>query len=188
MRYFYLNNEQLEKGYPAVLTTSDIQLEKYETNFLEKGILAREYMGEFLPERLIYDDKLKEVRIATEQECYDLDPVNYILKEDIHYLKNGEIKIKSEYPQYMLKPFFSVGKEKWEETATNLEIKNYESEVYKSFYYSELNNFGKVIFEYNAGVKTKVEYEKCQEYIRLLVAQLNLDIRTKVERPDAMIY
>lgn len=188
MRYFYLNNEHLEKGYPAVLTTSDIQLEKYEMDFLDKGILAREYKGEFLPERLIYDDKLKEVRIATEQECYDLDPINYILKEDIHYLKNGKIKIKPEYPREILKPFFSNESEQWEETATDLEIKNYKSEMYKSFYHSELNNFGKVIFEYNAGVKTKLEYEKCQEYIRLLVAQLNSDVRVNVEKPEAMIY
>lgn len=68
MKYFYLNNEHLEKGYPAVLTISDIQVEEYEIDFLSKGILAREYIGEFLPERLVYDEELENVRIATEQE------------------------------------------------------------------------------------------------------------------------
>lgn len=88
----------------------------------------------------------------------------------------------------MLKPFFSKENEKWEETATNLEIKNYEDESYKSFYYSELEKFSKVNLEYNAGVKTKSEYEKCKEYIRSLAVQINLEVKVNVERPKTMIY
>lgn len=188
MKYFYLNNEHLKKGYPAVLLMDESPLENYEIEFLNKGVSAREYRGDYLPERLVYDEKLKKVREATEQEKYDLDPTNYILKEDIYYFKNGEVKLKPEYPKDMLKPIFSVDKELWEENATELEIKNYENEVYKTFYYSELENFSKVTAEYNAGVKTQEEYEECQEYIRALASQLNSDNKVEIERPSSMDY
>lgn len=188
MKYFYLNNDHLKKGYPAVLLMQDASLENYEMNFLNKGISSREYIGEYLPERLIYDEKLKKVRIPTEQECYDLDPSNYVLKEDTYYLKNEKVKLKPEYPKNMIKPIFSVDKESWEESATELEIKNYKNEVYKAFYYSELEVFSKVTAEYNAGVKTQKEYEECQEYIRALASQLNSDNKIEIKRPDSMNY
>lgn len=188
MKYFYLNNEHLIKGYPAVLLMTDNPLDNYEVEFLNKGIFAREYKGEYLPERLVFDDESKKVRIATEQECYDLDPINYVLKEDIHYLKNGIVKEKTDYPREMIKPIFSIEKEIWEESASEVEIKNYSNEIYKSFYYSELESFNKAIAEYNSGVISQTEYEECQAYIRALAAQLNSDNKIEIERPSVMDY
>ncbi|MGL5655917.1 MAG: hypothetical protein ACRCXY_03640 [Fusobacteriaceae bacterium] len=187
MKYFYLNSEHLKKGYPAVLLIKDTPLENYEIEFLNTGISAREYVGEYLPERLIYDEKSRKVREATEQEKYHLDPINYILREDLYYLKNEEVKLKPKQPQDMLKPIFEIEREEWKESATELEIKNYYDEKYKMFYHFELENFTKVTSEYNAGVKTQEEYVECQEYIRALASQLNSDIRVEIERPNSMI-
>lgn len=186
MKYFYLNEEHLQKGYPGVLEISDKAIENYEVEFLKKGIVARVYIGEYLPDRLVWDSNLKEVRIATEQERYDLDPANYELRENSHYMKDGIIKNKPQYPTNMLKPIFSVDLEIWEEAATQVELENHANAIYKNFYNEELEKFSKTTNEYNAGVITEAEYEECRAYIRALATQLDSNIKKGIERPMIM--
>lgn len=188
MKYYYLDENWLKKAYPCVIETREESINDYEMYFLQRELVVKEYVGEYLPERLVWDEKLKKVREATEQEKYKLDPSTFQLQEDKYYIKDDEVKELPTLDIFMLKPLFNINLEEWIETATSIELKNYEDATYREFYYKELEDFNKATSEYNAGVMNEEEYKECQDYIKFLASQLNSDKRIDMTKPLQMRY
>lgn len=184
-KYFYLKDSELKKGYPCVIEQKEQPITDYENYFLQKGVVVREYYGEAsIPERMVWDNTIKKVRKATEQEKYDIDGANYNLMEDKNYIKNDIVKELPPVPQEMLKPVFNIDTELYEETATEVELNNYEMFKVNENYKQQLNKFNLSIAEFNATVITAEEYEISKNYIISLAN--NLDNPTeywKIQEP-----
>lgn len=187
-KYYYLNDKNLKNGFPCVVQVSDEPIKDYETYFLQRELFVREYINESLPERLVWDEKLKVVREATETEKYILSKETYTLKKDTYYIKNEEVRELPQKEKFYLKPSFNIETEKWEELASDVELRSYDDAVYREFYYKELNDFNKATTEFNAGILTQEQYDECRTYIQSVQAQLNAYPRVEVKKPIQMNY
>lgn len=188
MKYYYLNDKQLKQAYPCVVEVRETAIDNYELYFLQRELFVREYINETLPERVVWDNKLKIVREATETEKYTLSKETYTLKKDTYYIKNEEVRELPQKEKFYLKPSFNIETEKWDELASEMELRNYDDAVYREFYYKELNDFNKATMEFNAGILNQEQYDECRIYIQSVQAQLNTYPRIEVKKPLQMQY
>lgn len=118
MSYFYLSKKQAKLGVVFCYT---YEMKNKIDNYREKfGDDCVEYIGDYLPHNILYDDNLNTI-VENHTPVYEqgrIDTTKY-------YIKDGVVKPYPEKDSFFIKPKFDIENEIWIETAKDYEILEY---------------------------------------------------------------